>query len=66
MIAGLSWRVRMRVQISNGRVRNPLPFVVFVQEIADRNEIVEFRGIMHDLFENCIDDGWRPGVLSGP
>ena len=68
MISGFSWRVRVRVrvQIGNGGVRNSLPFVVFVQQIADRNEIVEFRGILHDLFENCIDDRWRPGVLSGP
>lgn len=43
-----------------------MSFVVFTQEIADRNEIVEFGSIMYDLFENRIDDRWRPRVLGGP
>lgn len=64
MVAVFSWRVRG--QISNGGVRNALSFVVFIQEIVDRNEIIEFGGIMDDLFENCIDDRWRPCVLGGP
>jgi hypothetical protein len=47
-------------------VRNPLSFVVFVQEIADLDEVVEVGRIKHDLFKNRIDDKWRPGVPSGP
>lgn len=57
---------RCRARIGNGGVRNPLSSVVFIQEIANSNEIVEFGSIMCNLFENCVDDRWRPGVLSGP
>lgn len=57
---------RCRARIGNGGVRNPLSSVVFIQEIANSNEIVEFGSIMYNLFENCVDDRWRPGVLSGP
>ena len=46
-------------------VRDALSFVVFIQEIVDRNEIIEFGGIMNNLFENHIDDRWRPCVLGG-
>ena len=63
MVAVFSWSVRG--QIGNGGVRNALSLVVFIQEIADRNEIIEFGSIMDDLFEDCIDDRWRPCVLGG-
>ena len=64
MVAVFSWWARG--QIGNGGVRNVLSFVVFIQEIGDRNEIIEFGSIMDDLFENCIDDRWRPCVLGCP
>ena len=53
-----------RARIGNGGVRNPLSFVVFIQEIADSNEIVGC--ITCNLFENRINDRRRPGVLGGP